>query len=309
MSVDPPTYLTALQNNIRTRPIPWDGAVRAGTVLEWQLTKIRAVDKVKKDVRKQAVESDLDGYRILFAGGARDDQPSVLQSAARRTDVVQYILVLLNDLLEAIPSLARAILATSSSKKAKSSSSEDPYRNILPLLAHSNNADDPIPLLTATVLTTLLANARDESSATLERALPALLSYLSTLAQQSADAGLQDIGVLESSSLLYGRATRKQFWAQRSETVAPLVKILRTAAGVSTSGGEDTAAGLWRATGGGPNGSATGNGGDAVASRIGAALLEGSIGGGVGLQLLYHVLLVLWQLSFDAADIGDDLNE
>ncbi|CAK7198649.1 H(+)-transporting V1 sector ATPase subunit H [Sporothrix eucalyptigena] len=294
MSVDPPTYLTALQNNIRTRPIPWDGAVRAGTVLEWQLAKIRAVDKVKKDVRKQAIESDLDGYRILFSGGAGSDQPSVLQSAARRTDVVQYILVLLNDLLESIPALAKVIL---------SKSTEDPYRNILPLLAHSNNADDPIPLLTATVLTTLMSASRDESKATLERALPSLLSYLSTLAQQSADAGLQDIGVLESSSLLYGRASRKQFWAQRSETVAPLIKILRTAAGVSTSGGEDTAAGLWRATG------ANGSGSEGpAASRIGA-LLEGSIGGGVGLQLLYHVLLVLWQLSFDAADVGDDLND
>ena len=302
MSVDPPTYLTALQNNIRTRPIPWDGAVRAGTVLEWQLAKIRAVDKVKKEVRKQAVENDLDGYRILFAGGAGSDQPSVLQSAARRTDVVQYILVLLNDLLEAIPSLAKAILATSKS------GSEHLYRNILPLLAHSNNADDPIPLLTATVLTTLMAAARDESAATLDRALPALLSYLSTLAQQSADAGLQDIGVLEASSLLYSRASRKQFWAQRSETVAPLIKILRTAAGVSTSGGEDTAAGLWRATGANGSGGAGSGSEGALSSRFGA-LLEGSIGGGVGLQLLYHVLLVLWQLSFDAADVGDDLHE
>ncbi|CAK7271031.1 H(+)-transporting V1 sector ATPase subunit H [Sporothrix epigloea] len=299
MSVDPPTYLTALQNNIRARPIPWDGAVRAGTVLEWQLAKIRAVDKVKNHVRKQAVENDLDGYRILFAGGAGSDQPSVLQSAARRTDVVQYILVLLNDLVESIPSLAKAILSNDANA--------DPYRNILPLLARSNNADDPVPLLTATVLTTLMSVARDESAATINRALPALLSYLSTLAQQSADAGLQDIGVLETSSLLYGRASRKQFWAQRSETVAPLIKILRTAAGVSTSGGEDTAASLWRATG--ANGSSGGSQGTmAAVSRVGV-LLEGSIGGGVGLQLLYHVLLVLWQLSFDASDVGDDLHE
>ncbi|CAK7271951.1 H(+)-transporting V1 sector ATPase subunit H [Sporothrix epigloea] len=296
MSVDPPTYLTALQNNIRARPIPWDGAVRAGTVLEWQLAKIRAVDKVKTHVRSHAIENDLDGYRILFAGGTGSDQPSVLQSASRRTDVVQYILVLLNDLVESVPALAKAILSKSAS--------EDPYRNILPLLAHSNNTDDPVPLLTATVLTTLMSAARDESPATLNRALPALLSYLSTLAQQSADAGLQDIGVLETSSLLYGRASRKQFWAQRSETVAPLIKILRTAAGVSTSGGEDTAASLWRATG--ANGS--GGGTATPASRIGV-LLEGSIGGGVGLQLLYHVLLVLWQLSFDAADVGDDLQD
>lgn len=302
MSVDPPTYLTALQNNIRTRPIPWDGAVRAGTVLEWQLAKIRAVDKVKKDARKQAVESDLDGYRILFVGGTTADQPSVLQSAARRTDVVQYILVLLGDLLETIPALAKAILADSASS---TSSETDPYRNILPLLAHSTNSDDPIPLLTSTVLTSLMSAARDESPATLTRALPSLLSYLSTLAQQSADAGLQDIGVLLSSALLYSSETRNQVWAQRSETVAPLVKILRTAAGVSTNGGEDTSASLWRATGAEGQSSNGANGDLAAASR----LLEGSISGGVGLQLLYHVLLVLWQLSFDAAEVGDDLND
>ena len=306
MSVDPPTYLTALQNNIRTRPIPWDGAVRAGTVLEWQLAKIRAVDKVKKDARKQAVESDLDGYRILFVGGSSADQPSVLQSAARRTDVVQYILVLLNDLLETIPALAKAILADSS---ASSSSETDPYRSILPLLAHSTHADDPIPLLTSTVLTSLMSAARDASPATLTRALPSLLSYLSTLAQQSADAGLQDIGVLLSSALLYSSATRQQAWAQRSETVAPLVKILRTAAGVSTSGGEDTSASLWRATGAEGVSSNGASSGDLTAASRAGALLEGSIGGGVGLQLLYHVLLVLWQLSFDAAEVGDDLNE
>ena len=90
-SLDPPTYLASLQNNIRQRPIPWDGAVRAGTLTDAQLAKIRAVDKVRKEASKQAVEADLDGYRSLFS--------SVLQSAANRQDVVQYILVLLNDLL------------------------------------------------------------------------------------------------------------------------------------------------------------------------------------------------------------------
>lgn len=101
MSLDPPPYLGSLQNNIRQRPIPWDGAVRANTLNEGQLAKIRAVDKVRKDQRKQVVESDLDGYRALFVGG--EDSPSVLESASKRTDVVQYILVLLNDLLESMP--------------------------------------------------------------------------------------------------------------------------------------------------------------------------------------------------------------
>jgi V-type H+-transporting ATPase subunit H len=100
MSLDPPTYLSSLQNNIRQRPIPWDGAVRAGTITDDQLSKIRAVDKVRKDQRKQTVEGDLDGYCTLFVGG--DGKPSVFGSAAKRGDVVQYILVLLGDLLDGI---------------------------------------------------------------------------------------------------------------------------------------------------------------------------------------------------------------
>lgn len=100
MSLDPPTYLSSLQNNIRARPIPWDGAVRAGTITEEQLTRIRAVDKVRKDQRKQTVEGELDAYRTLFVGDRGRNAKSILESAGKRADVVQYVLVLLGDLLE-----------------------------------------------------------------------------------------------------------------------------------------------------------------------------------------------------------------
>lgn len=100
MSLDPPTYLAQLQNNIRQRPIAWEGAVRTGTLTEDQLAKIRAVDKVKKDARQHTVESDLDGYRLLFVG--EPGNPSVLELASRRHEIVQYILVLLNDLLQSM---------------------------------------------------------------------------------------------------------------------------------------------------------------------------------------------------------------
>ncbi|KAK3904730.1 armadillo-type protein [Staphylotrichum tortipilum] len=277
MLLDPPAYLASLQSNIRQRPIPWDGAVRAGTLTDDQLARIRAVDKVKRDVRRQTVEADLDAYHILFVGGP--GHKSVLESAAKRHDVVQYILVLLNDLLDTVPALATAILRTG-----------DPYRHFLPLLAHSANTEDPIPLLTSTVLASLLAASRDESPATLDKALPVIFSYLSSLTRNS-DAGLQDIGVQEYSSLLYGRASRKQFWRQRSETVTPLIEILRSAAGING----DASASLWSVTAG-------------TAGTAGSGF-GGSLGGGVGLQLLYRVLLVMWQLSFEAADIGDDLND
>ncbi|KAI0165722.1 armadillo-type protein [Xylariaceae sp. FL1272] len=273
MSLDPPPYLGSLQNNIRQRPIPWDGAARVGTITEEQLAKIRAVDKVRKEQRKQVVESDLDGYRTLFLG--EPGTPGVLESASQRSDVIQYILVLLADILQGVPTLAKALYQ-----------SPDPYQHFLPLLAHSNNPDDPIPLLTSTVLAALMSNARDESAAT-ERALPLILSYLCGLAKNSNDAGLQDIAVMEYSALLYGQSNRQLFWKQRSETVAPLIEILQKAAGV---GGESSAS-LW-----------SGN----ASARTGG--FEG-LSGGVGLQLLYHVLLVLWQLSFEAEDIGDDLND
>lgn len=179
--------------------------------------------------------------------------------------------------IQGIPTLSKAILRTG-----------DPYRHFLPLLAHSTNTEDPIPLLTSTVLVSLTAGSRDESPTTVDKALPVIFSYLSSLTK-NPDAGLQDIGVQEYSSLLYGRAPRRQFWKQRSETVTPLIEILRAAAGV---GNNDASASLWSGTTG--------------TNRSG---LEGSLGGGIGLQLLYRVLLVMWQLSFEAAEIGDDLNE
>jgi len=130
-----------------------------------------------------------------------------------------------------------------------------------------------------------MAASQDESEAT-HHALPIMLTYLSSLAK-SSDAGLQDIAVQEYSSLLYGRASRQQFWGQRSETIAPLINILRSAAGIGVDG--SSAASLWSGT-----------------TNV---RTEGSLGGGVSLQLLYHVLLVIWQMSFEAEEIGDDLNE
>lgn len=133
-----------------------------------------------------------------------------------------------------------------------------------------------------------MALSRDESTATL-RALPVLFTYISGLAK-STDAGLQDIAVQEYSTLLNGRPSREQFWNQRSETIAPLIKILHSAAGIANSG--TASATLWS---GSTNGRTAG--------------AEGSVGGGVGLQLLYHVLLVMWQMSFEADDVGDELNK
>lgn len=174
-----------------------------------------------------------------------------------------------------IPALAKAL-----------SGHPDPYSSFIPLLAQSNDPESPIPLLTSTVLASMIAGApalSDKES----RALPSLFSYLSTLTKQT-DGGLQDIAVLQYSALLRGKKSRQLFWDQKSETVAPLMDILRAAAGVQNG---DSTSTLWNGTASVRNGP------------------EGSLGGGVGLQLLYHVLLVFWQLSFEGSMVGEGLEE
>ena len=109
MSLDPPTYLNSLQNNIRARPIPWDGAVRAGTITDQDLKKIKAVDKVRKEQRIKTVEGNYGTYRDLLLGGSKEK--SVLESAAKRPDVVQYLLVLAGDLINGSISLCANAVA------------------------------------------------------------------------------------------------------------------------------------------------------------------------------------------------------
>ncbi|RJE19432.1 hypothetical protein PHISCL_08235 [Aspergillus sclerotialis] len=269
MSLEPPTYLSSLQNNIRARPIPWEGAVRAGSITDDHLKKIKAVDKVRKDQRRQTIEEDLQSYISLLSGGS--ESKSVLDSASKRTDIVQYILVLAVDLINDVPALASALLKH-----------PEPYRPFLPLLRHSTNAEDPIPLLASTFLTSLVSTSLVTSSkpaARDEEALPKLNDYLSTLTKNQ-DSGLQDIGVQEFSALLRNQRARQIFWSQRSETVDSLVEILRAAAGAKDNG--STLASTSRA-------------------------IEPGLAGGVGLQLLYRVLLVMWQLSFEGSLVGDDL--
>jgi V-type H+-transporting ATPase subunit H len=158
----------------------------------------------------------------------------------------------------------------------------------LPLLKASPNAEDPIPLLTSSVLSSILSYALTQSSKStpqVDEALPQLYSYLSKLAK-SSDAHLQDIAVQEYSAVLRNKTSRQLFWDQKKETLDPLFDILRAASG----SGRDQDSTQW-------------SGASSVRS------VDATISGGVGLQLLYHVLLVIWQLSFEGELVGEGLHE
>ncbi|KAL2043486.1 hypothetical protein N7G274_003793 [Stereocaulon virgatum] len=277
MSLDPPTYLSSLQNNIRARPIPWEGAVRAGTITENDLKTIKAVDKVRKEQRRQTVESDTESYQSLILGGKKGK--SVLESASKRADVIQYMLVLTGDLINDAPILAPKLLEH-----------PEPYKPLIPYLSQSANPEDPIPLLASSVLTSLLSTAQMQSPKPDQRtddALNQLYKYLSTLTK-SQDSGLQDIAVQEYSSLLRTNRAREIFWQQREHTVNPLIDILRTAIGASRDS----------------DSTLRGNGGSSIRTTT-----ENGLSSAISLQLLYHVLLTIWQLSFEASLIGKGLEK
>ena len=98
MSLDPPSYIRSLQNNIRARPIPWEGAVRAKTITDADLKKIKSIDKVRKEQRKQTIEGDVDSFTTLLLGGK--DSHSIFDAAPKKPDIAQYMLVLTGDLID-----------------------------------------------------------------------------------------------------------------------------------------------------------------------------------------------------------------
>ncbi|KAL9087188.1 MAG: hypothetical protein Q9159_003755 [Coniocarpon cinnabarinum] len=278
MSLDPPQYIQSLQNNIRARPISWDGAVRARTITDADLKRIKSIDKVRKEQRKQTLESDLAGYTTLFLGDGQNQ--SIFQAAAKRQDIIQYLLVLITDLIQDNPPFADAL-----------SHHAQPHKPFLPFLSQSTNPEDPIPLLTSEVLSKIIENALKSSTKTppyLEEALPKLNSYLSTLAK-SSDSGLQDIAVQEYSAVLRTKKSRQLFWDQRRNTLDPLIDILRAAAGGGRGDAES---------------STLMNGGTSIRSMA----TETGLSGGVSIQLLYHVLLVLWQISYEGEMVGKGLD-
>ncbi|KAF3053192.1 H(+)-transporting V1 sector ATPase subunit H [Didymella keratinophila] len=275
-SLDPPTYLTSIQNNIRARPISWEGAVRAKTITDEDLKKIKSIDKVRKEQRKQTIESDVDSFVTLLLGG--EGSQSIFEAAAKRQDIIHYMLVLLGDIIEDIPALTSALIKHPA-----------PYKPFLPLLKASSNNEESVPLLASSVLSGLISHAvvtPSKDTTQLDQALPQLYSYLSTLAKAS-DAGLQDIAVREFSAVLRSSKARHLFWKQRKETLDPLFDILRSAAGSNN----DRDSTLY-------------SGGGSIRSAG-----DSGLSGGVGLQLLYHVLLVIWQLSFEGELVGDGLQD
>lgn len=72
--------------------------MRAKTITDEDLKKIKSIDKVRKEQRKQTIESDVDSFVTLLLGG--EGSQSIFEAAAKRQDIIHYMLVLLGDIIE-----------------------------------------------------------------------------------------------------------------------------------------------------------------------------------------------------------------
>lgn len=72
--------------------------MRAKTITEEDLKKIKSIDKVRKEQRKQTIESDVDSFVTLLLGG--EGSQSIFEAAAKRQDIIHYMLVLLGDIVD-----------------------------------------------------------------------------------------------------------------------------------------------------------------------------------------------------------------
>lgn len=72
--------------------------MRAKTITDADLKKIKSIDKVRKEQRKQTIEADVDGFVALLVGG--NGSQSIFEAAAKRQDIIHYMLVLLGDMID-----------------------------------------------------------------------------------------------------------------------------------------------------------------------------------------------------------------
>lgn len=172
-------YLEELSNNIRNRPVPWDGYHRANLLSEHDLKSIKAVDRVGRSRKLEVINSDMGRYASLLMGLVK----------SKRVDVLQYALVLGADAATEIDAFASLL------------NKEEITDILLQLLKHE---DETVPILSARLLTILLPSS---PGAAFDR----FFSYLSTLIT-SSESKFADLALQSYVGLLTSAPARKIFW-------------------------------------------------------------------------------------------------
>ncbi|CAG8625297.1 3055_t:CDS:10 [Paraglomus brasilianum] len=197
-------YLDDLTANMRSRPIPWEGYHRAGIITQEELDLIKAVDKQSKEQVNDVMERDGDKYAVLYTN---------LLEKSVRIDTVQYVLVLVGDMLA--DNEGRVIHFHDLSKQDP----ELPYRVFLKRL---DTDDEFVQLAAAKILTLLVCSTTKPSSSNVDEFFQWIYTRL-----KSSDPNIYDLAVQMLESILRVPDYRFQFW-ESLDSVDALVYLLKS---------------------------------------------------------------------------------
>ncbi|KAI8089241.1 ATPase, V1 complex, subunit H [Halteromyces radiatus] len=195
-------YLDKKVAQIRLKPILWEGYERANLLTHAQVELIKSIDKKSSQEIQVAVQGREDTYASLIL--------YLLQSLSR-TDTVQYVCVLADDILSGNEENARGFHTIANENK---SYPYGPFFRILQL-------NDELACLEATKILTILASS---SPCPEQNDLTELYSWLASQLT-NANNNLVDIAVQELESLLRVRTYRVPFW-KTPNAVNNLVALL-----------------------------------------------------------------------------------
>ncbi|KAK9477021.1 armadillo-type protein [Lipomyces japonicus] len=195
-------YLDEIIDNVRGRPIAWDGYVRAGIVTEEEASALKAVDKVSSFSRTTALKQGAEPYAKTFTS---------IFSKTDRADVLQYSLVLAADLIIESEDLARGLNEANVSEI---------------LVKQLDHEDETVPLLIAKVLLLLIIATVSPSVSVVEK----LLKFSNKFAN-SEDFSLKDLAAQSYVAILSVKTTRALFWQNITVYGPPLLDILKSGKG------------------------------------------------------------------------------
>lgn len=98
-------YLDEVTANIRARPIPWEGYQRASLLSEDEVSKIKAIDKQPASKRQEMISNQSDEYANLV---------TTMLGKIKRTDILQYVLVLAGDFIAESRMFSQSLLTNHS---------------------------------------------------------------------------------------------------------------------------------------------------------------------------------------------------
>ncbi|RIA94860.1 armadillo-type protein [Glomus cerebriforme] len=197
------SYLDELTNNIRSRPIPWDGYKSADLISEDELDLLKKIDKQSSEQLKMVMRKDAEKYSELYV---------TLLEKLKRPDTVQHILIFVSDMLSDDEQRVKFF------HKISEKDANLPYRTFLNLF---NVDDEFVPLMSAKILTLLIVSA--------PKALPFDLDEFFrwiTLKLKSNNPNVYDLAVQILDSTLRVPSYRLKLW-EVSQAVDTLVNLLK----------------------------------------------------------------------------------